>query len=116
MYVCDTKNHRIQKFDSTGEFIQKWGSEDSSDGQLDGPLGIAVDNLGNVYVVDSGRYDLIKVFALGIDTKQNNSTNNGEKSILLLHIHVVMVITSKILKVLKNHYFTKCYYTEESRW
>jgi DNA-binding beta-propeller fold protein YncE len=27
VYVADTINHRIQKFDSNGNFITKWGSQ-----------------------------------------------------------------------------------------
>ena len=31
VYVTDYNNNRIQKFDSNGKFITKWGSEGSSD-------------------------------------------------------------------------------------
>jgi hypothetical protein len=37
-----------------GEFVGKWGSEGSGDGELDAPLGIAVDSSGYVYVSESG--------------------------------------------------------------
>ena len=49
MYT-DYSLDRIQKFDSNGTFITKWGSEGSDDGQFDGPKGIAIDSSGNVYV------------------------------------------------------------------
>jgi tripartite motif-containing protein 71 len=26
VYVADSENHRIQKFDSSGNFLAKWGS------------------------------------------------------------------------------------------
>ncbi|MFC2019925.1 hypothetical protein ACFLU4_08310 [Chloroflexota bacterium] len=55
VYVTDSGNHRIQKFDSSGNFITKWGSQGSGDGQFDWPKGVAVDASGNVYVVESGR-------------------------------------------------------------
>ena len=42
VYVADSGNDRIQKFDKNGTFITKWGS--------DTPQGIGVDSLGNVYV------------------------------------------------------------------
>ena len=52
IYVTDTFNHRIQKFDSSGTFITKWGSYGSGDGQFNSPHGIALDTSGNVYVTD----------------------------------------------------------------
>ena len=52
VYVADTWNHRIQKFTRDGQFIVKWGSEGSGNGQFDRPSGIAVDSNGNVYVAD----------------------------------------------------------------
>ena len=34
IYVVDTWNHRIQKFDSSGTFLAKWGSYGTGDGQF----------------------------------------------------------------------------------
>ena len=62
LYVTDSQNNRIQKFDSNGKFITKWGSSSVSDGQFSFPTGIAVDYLGiNTYVVDS-KNDRIQKF------------------------------------------------------
>jgi sugar lactone lactonase YvrE len=47
-------NHRIQKFEKDGNFISKWGSEGSGDGEFSYPSAVAVDRAGNVYVADSG--------------------------------------------------------------
>ena len=46
-------NNRIQKFDSNGKFITKWGSYGTADGQFSIHIGVAVDSSGNVYVTDS---------------------------------------------------------------
>jgi DNA-binding beta-propeller fold protein YncE len=54
VYVADTWNHRIQKFDPSGGFITKWGSSGASNGQFISPLGVAIDSSGKVYVADSG--------------------------------------------------------------
>ncbi len=53
VYVADTSNHRIQKFDSSGTFLTKWGSSGSGDGQFSVPRGVATDSSGNVYVPTS---------------------------------------------------------------
>jgi len=54
LYVTDTGNHRIEKFDREGNFITQWGGFGNGDGQFNFPYGIAVDAKGSVFVVDSG--------------------------------------------------------------
>ena len=55
VYVVDSQNERIQKFESDGNFITKWGTEGYADGQFFWlPHDIAIDSSDNVYVVDSG--------------------------------------------------------------
>jgi tripartite motif-containing protein 71 len=54
VYVADTWNHRIQKFDANGKFITKWGSKGTGNGQFYSPCGVAVDSNGYVYVTDVG--------------------------------------------------------------
>lgn len=53
VYVVDSQNHRIEKFDAQGEFITAWGSFGQEPGQFSEPWGIAVDGEGNVYVADT---------------------------------------------------------------
>jgi len=52
LYVVDHFNDRVQKFDSAGTFVTKWGTSGTGDGEFDGPVGIAVDNSDHVYVSD----------------------------------------------------------------
>ena len=54
VYVADSNNDRVQKFDNNGTFIKQWGSSGSGNGQFSNPHGIAIDSSGNVYVADSG--------------------------------------------------------------
>ena len=54
VYVSDTLNARVQKFDSNGKFLTHFGQMGSAWGEFDKPKGVAVDSFGNVYVVDSG--------------------------------------------------------------
>jgi len=65
VYVADTLNHRIQKFDSSGKFLAKWGLRGSGDGELDGPNGIAVSSAATqasatVFVADTGNHRIQK--------------------------------------------------------
>lgn len=72
VYVTDRSLHRIQKFDADGNFLGKWGSVcrlsdnngcvdpdgagplELGDGQFSEPAGVAVDEVGNIYVGDDG--------------------------------------------------------------
>ncbi|HNO35915.1 MAG TPA: 6-bladed beta-propeller, partial [Nitrospira sp.] len=54
VYVTDTGNHRLEKFDREGNFIAQWGGFGGGDGQFNFPYGIVVDPRGSVFAVDSG--------------------------------------------------------------
>ncbi len=60
VYVTDSKNHRVQKFDAHGHFITKWGKNggDGTNGRKEGefgfPVAIAVDVEDRVYVAERG--------------------------------------------------------------
>ena len=58
IFVSDEAIHRITRFDQEGEFVSKWGVEGYSDGEFNGPTGIAFasgvpfppDRQGRLYV------------------------------------------------------------------
>lgn len=61
VYVLDAGNHRVQKFDSKGEFVKAWGKEGDGEGQLKTPGGLDVGPEGNIYVADTWNHR-IQVF------------------------------------------------------
>ncbi|MDB5081795.1 MAG: hypothetical protein JWP00_3719 [Chloroflexi bacterium] len=64
--VLDSLNGRVQRFDSTGKFLSKFGSIGTGDGQFtlaqfqSGPGGITTDDEGNIYVADTWGYRIQK--------------------------------------------------------
>jgi DNA-binding beta-propeller fold protein YncE len=68
VYVADSNNNRIQKFDSWGDVIDVWGGPE--DGQFEKPQGVAVDSSGNVYVVDTDNHRIQKFDSDGRLLKQ----------------------------------------------
>lgn len=80
IYVTDSGNDRIQKFDSDGVFVLEWGSTGSGDGELETPFGIAVDSDDHIYVVDTANRRVQKFDTGGVYVSQwgSNGTGNGE--------------------------------------
>lgn len=55
IYVVDSINEVIKKFDLDGRYLGEWGSSGISDGQLSYPLAVTIDPVRKtVYVSDSG--------------------------------------------------------------
>jgi streptogramin lyase len=78
IYVVDNLNNRIQRFDSNGNFITKWGSYGTGDGEFDRPSGIVIDNTGNIYVVDTGNYRIQKFDSAGGFITKWGSQGSGD--------------------------------------
>lgn len=70
VYIADTENARIQKYDGDMNFIATFGTKGSGPGQLDRPSGIAVDDTGAIYVDDNGNQTLVKFAADGSYVKE----------------------------------------------
>src|SRR5688572_22029330 len=59
VYVTDHHN-RVQKFDTNGTFLMKFGETGYGDGQFAALYGIAVDDQGNIYTTDLTKYEIQK--------------------------------------------------------
>ncbi|GHA56354.1 hypothetical protein GCM10007389_04930 [Pontibacter akesuensis] len=76
LYIADTQNHRIQKFDKNGEFLLSYGSFGAASGQFNMPTQLALDKNGNLYVADTNN-NRIQVFnSDGGFIKQISATAN----------------------------------------
>lgn len=54
IYVVDSGNHRVQRFDSAGVFESEFGSKGVGDSEFQIPKDIAFDSEDNIYVTDFG--------------------------------------------------------------
>jgi len=80
IYVADTSNDRIVKFDPSGNYLMQFGISGKDDGQFMDPRGVAVDDSGNIYVADTEN-DRIEKFDSGgkfILKFGSHGTDNGQ--------------------------------------
>ena len=61
IYIADWRNDRIQKFDSSGNFISSLGTTGDKEGEFNRPTDIAVDKEGLQYVADWDN-DRVQIF------------------------------------------------------
>ena len=77
VYVADTGNDRIQKFDSEGKFVALIGDPGEREGKMKEPNGVAVDAEGNLYVTDAGNHKFLKYNPEGTFVKEYNGPDTG---------------------------------------
>jgi sugar lactone lactonase YvrE len=53
IWITDWAHDRVEEFNEKGEFVRRFGSEGSGNGQFNTPEGVAIDSKGNVWVADS---------------------------------------------------------------
>lgn len=71
------ENDRIQKFTPTGQPLARWGTLGSGPGQFNGPVGIAVDRQGDIYVADVGNHRIQELSAAGKPLTQWHTVGSG---------------------------------------
>ncbi|MEM9530027.1 MAG: NHL repeat-containing protein [Pseudomonadota bacterium] len=80
VYVSDTRNHRIQYFDSEWVYLGQWGSEGEGIGQFNEPGALEVDEFGIVFVADRAnrvqRFSADGLFLSRIDYPAEETAGN----------------------------------------
>lgn len=69
VYVVDTNNHRIHKFQSDGKPIDVWGKQGFKQNEFEFPAGIAIDDDDRIFVADTGnnRIQIFDQFGVYLD-------------------------------------------------
>jgi sugar lactone lactonase YvrE len=78
VYVADYNNHRIQKFKSSGQFVQEWGSLGTGEVQFQYPYDIAIDSVGNIFASDNYNHRIQKLSSSGKFISQIGGTKSSD--------------------------------------
>jgi DNA-binding beta-propeller fold protein YncE len=65
VYITDPEGYRVIEFDAGGTFLTTFGGFGVGAGEFNLPVGIDVDELGNVYIADSANNRVMKFGPLG---------------------------------------------------
>jgi sugar lactone lactonase YvrE len=71
------ENDRIQKFSPTGTPLAQWGTLGSEPGQFNGPVGIAIDKQGNIFVAEAANHRIQKLSPEGKPIAQWHTVGSG---------------------------------------
>jgi hypothetical protein len=66
IFILDSENSRILKFDIFGNFIQNFGSYDYGDYALEKPLQLSVSPQNNIYVIDGDQILIFDQYGNGV--------------------------------------------------
>src|SRR6185312_3924852 len=77
IYVVDSGNNRVEKFNSAGVYQSQFGSSGSGNGQFSAPRGITIDSSGNIYVVDTNNNRVEEFNSAGVYQSQFGSSGSG---------------------------------------
>lgn len=65
VWIVDKLNNRVEKFNSKGQFVSKFGGFGTGSGQFNEPRAITVDGEGNLWVADAGNNRIEKFNSKG---------------------------------------------------
>lgn len=80
LWVVDSGNNRVQKFNSSGTYQSQFGTSGTGNGQFNLPAGICIDSSGNLWVTDYYNHRVQKFNSSGTYQSQfgSNGTGNGQ--------------------------------------
>jgi sugar lactone lactonase YvrE len=86
VYVADYANHRIQVFDTNGNYITKWGTYGEENGQIHKASALTVVPSGNIYLSDQFNYRIQEFTSNGTFVTAWGTKGEGDGQ--FLHPHV----------------------------
>lgn len=70
IYILDSGNYRIQKYDANGNYLKTFGRQGEGPGEFKKPIALALDETGNIYVGDEGGNRIVILNPAGKELKR----------------------------------------------
>lgn len=103
LFVTDMEHHRVLKFSQSGQFISKFGSEGTGNGQFKNPVGVTTDATGKIYVVDSDNHRVQVFNSAGVYQSKFGTEGFGDGQ-LTYPKGVLILSNGKIAVASQNSY------------
>jgi serine/threonine protein kinase/sugar lactone lactonase YvrE len=77
LYVSNNGSHSVDKLDSSGNLVARWGGPDNGEPQFRNPGGIATDDKGDVYIADTGNNRILHLSSAGAVVREVGGQGNA---------------------------------------
>jgi len=108
IYVVDSGNHRVQKFDINGNYLLQFGGRGKGDGQLNTPYGITTHN-NKVYVADYSNHRIVVFQCDGQFCISFGSDQLSGPCDVAVNIHDELIVVDRKRACLVNFTLDGCY-------
>jgi hypothetical protein len=94
VYVGDPGTNVVQKFNRNGKYMSTIDGSTAPQGHFVGVVGVAVDQLGNLWVADAGTANVVEFNAQGTFLQQWNDTHGSPSAIAVDSAHNAVYLTT----------------------
>ncbi len=101
LFILDSDNNRILKYNLTGEFLQEIGGVDAGDYSIENPKSFAISKHGNVYVLEENKIILFDQYGNGLQ-KINLKTPVENINISLNYLILIFNKKIRLLNLIDN--------------
>ncbi len=100
LFILDSENDRILKFDIFGKFVQNFGGFDYGNYSLDNPINLTISSDNKLYILDDNEIKIFDAFGNGLNTIPLEDTSQNVlnyKSIKIIFNKLTLTSSNRIL-------------------
>lgn len=102
LYVSDSLNHRIKKYDLNGNLLLQFGENGTNNGQFIEPHGLGINQSGDLYVVDTNNHRVQSFSSDGVYLDSWGTNNIADPDYLQFPKDVVILSNNNLVVTSQN--------------